>query len=343
LIRPSSPFLANPGSGLARDTWALPPLPSGMILQRKPAVSVVLVSDYGSGGTRAWDDLRGTLAAVARQDYAGAVEVLLSESAEQAATIPPDLTSLLPSLRVVLSPSQSSYVLKNRGVAAASADIVAMLDADCRPLPDWLSRIMAAFERHPDASVISGRTTYQGTRAGERILALLSRSYLDPGRAGTTRFISNNNAGWKRSVFLAHPLPEDAGPFAARLQSEAVLRDGGRLLFDPGIHTIHEFEGWRMEADIRRNAGFGTVITRLRDRRIPYSGLVRLGRLSIGLIAMGKTWNSWRDCVRCWRVYCRHWTELPLAMAVAPLVIALEIPGMWAAFAGRKVSATAYR
>jgi glycosyltransferase involved in cell wall biosynthesis len=314
-----------------------------MTLQSKPAVSVVLVSDYGAGGTRAWDDLRGTLAALARQDYAGAVEVLLSEIAEQAAIIPQDLTFVVPSLRVVLSPCRGSYALKNRGVAAATADHVAILDADCRPSPDWLSRIMTAFERYPDAWVISGRTTYQGTRAGERILALLSRSYLDPGRSGTTRFISNNNAGWKRSAFLTHPLPEDAGPFAARLQSEAVLRDGGYLLFDPRIHTIHEFEGWRMEADIRRNAGFGTVITRLSDRRMPHSRLVRLGRLSIGLIAMGKTWNSWRDCLRCWRVYCRHWTELPLAMALAPLVVALEIPGMWAAFAGRKISGTAYR
>ena len=202
---------------------------------------------------------------------------------------------------------------------------------------------MAAFQEFPDASVVSGRTTYEGTGAGERILALLSRSYLDPGRAGATQFISNNNAGWKRSAFLANPLPGDAGPFAARLQSEAVLRGGGRLWFDPKIHTIHEFEGWRMEADIRRNAGYGTVITRIRDRRMPQAWLVDLGRWSIALIVLGKTWNCWRDCVRCWRAYGLRRYELPLALAVAPIVIALEIPGMWAAFANRELSATAYR
>jgi hypothetical protein len=313
------------------------------VLPSKPALSVILVSDYAAGAPKGWEDLRSTLSSLARQDYTGSVEFLLSESVEHAAAIPADLTSLLPSLRIVLSPARGSYALKNRGVAAATADIIAILDADCSPEPDWARRLMAAFQEDPGATAVSGRTTYQGTTAGERILALLLRSYLDPGRAGATRFISNNNAGWKRSAFLAHPLPEDAGPFAARLQSEAVLRDGGRLLFDPRIRTTHEFEGWGMEADIRRNAGYGTVITRIRDRRMPHAWVVNLGRVSIPLIALGKTWDTWRDCVRCWRGYGVRRHELPLALAMAPIVIGLEIPGMWAAFANRELSETAYR
>jgi hypothetical protein len=68
-----------------------------------------------------------------------------------------------------------------------------------------------------------------------------------------------------------------------------------------------------------------------------------MGRLSIAPIAVGKTWNSWRDCVRCWRAYGVRPHELPLALAVAPVVIALEVPGMWAAFDNRELSATAYR
>jgi glycosyltransferase involved in cell wall biosynthesis len=301
------------------------------------------VSDYAAGAAKGWDDLRATLASLARQDYPGPVEFLLSESIEQAGSIPADLTSLLPSLRIVLSDARGSYALKNRGVAAATADIIAILDADCRVEPDWARRLVAAFEADPAAAVVSGRTTYAGRGVGERVLALLSRSYLDPGRAGPTRFISNNNAGWKRAVYLAHPLPEDSGPFAARMQSEAVLRDGGRLLFDPEIRTVHEFEGWRMETDIRRNAGYGSVITRIRDPRMPHAWVIKLGPPSIAAIAVAKIWDSWRDCLRCWRQYGVRPGELPLALALAPVVIALEIPGMWAAFANRELSVTAYR
>ncbi len=59
------------------------------------------------------------------------------ESANITQQIPSDFATILPSLRVILSSASSSYGLKNEGVQVASADIFAILDADCVPNPDW--------------------------------------------------------------------------------------------------------------------------------------------------------------------------------------------------------------
>lgn len=311
--------------------------------QERPALSVILVSDYAAGGEKGWHDLRETLGALARQESKENVEFILSENEEFALDIPSDLIELLPSLRVVRSSHTGSYALKNHGVAQARAEVIAILDADCSPAPDWLANLLRAFRENPGASAISGRTTYEGATMMERVLALLSRSYLDPGRAGATRFVSNNNAGWKRTVYLANPLPVDSGPFAARMQSEAVLRGGGILLFDPSIRTIHEFEGWGMELDIRRNTGFGTIVTRLRDPRLPWASLIRLGRVAIPFVFAGKTLNSWGDALRCWRNYGVRAHELPIALILAPVLISLEAPGMWAAYGNGTIDNSAYR
>ena len=308
-----------------------------------PPLSVVLVSDYAAGDNKGWEDLRHVLAALARQNYAGPMDCILSENERFADQVPADVKAVLPSLRVVTSPNEGSYALKNFGVSQARSEIVVILDADCSPAPDWASSIVAAFREHPDAAAISGRTTYEGRTLLERMLALLSRSYLDTVVAGPAEFISNNNAAWKRSVYLANPLPTDAGPFAARMQSEAVLRSGGKLRFDPAIRVVHEFEGWNMEVDIRRNTGFGTVITRIRDPRLPYARMIRAGRAVIPAIVAGKTWNAWRDCLRCWRVFGLRPHELPLALAMAPLLITLEAPGMWAAYGDHQVTGSSYR
>lgn len=324
------------------ETWVAA-APSYRMNQPRPTVSVILVSDYAAGGDKGWDDLRATLSALARQNSSEPVEFILSENEEFAESIPADLLQVLPSLRVVSSTHTGSYALKNHGVSQASADIIVILDADCSPASDWLANLISAFKAHPEASAISGRTTYEGATFMERVLALLSRSYVDPGHAGITRFVSNNNAGWKRDVYAANPLPTDSGPFAARMQSEAVLRSGGVLRFDPSIRTVHEFEGLAMELDIRRNTGFGTVITRLRDPRLPWARLIRLGRLSIPFIVAGKTWNSWGDAIRCWRLYGLRPHELPVALVLAPVLIVLEIPGMWAAYGNRAIVASAYR
>lgn len=310
----------------------------------KPEFTVILVSDYAAGEEKSWEVWRRTLLALAQQDFAGPAEFLLMEQDDIASQAPEDLWRILPSLRIVRSPhSGSSYALKNHGAQEARGDVIVMLDADCHPSPDWLRRIAAAWRAHPDAAAISGRTDYEGRSTADRLSALLTRSYVDQGTAGTTPFISNNNGSFRRSVYLAHPLPTGLGAFAGRIQSEAMRRAGGRLLFDPAIRVIHEFEGWSMEADIRKNCGYATVLTRLRDPRMPYAGLIRFGRLSIPLIVAGKTLNIWLDCIRCWRHFGVRYYELPLAIVFGAILTAMEVPGMWAAFGNQELSATAYR
>lgn len=312
-------------------------------MEQAPAISVVIVSDYAGGEEKAWDDLRLLLEALARQDADEVMEVLLVESDSVAAKIPPDLLQRFPSARIVTYPASSSYELKNEGVAAASADIVAVLDADCVPAPDWLRHLLLAMRAHPEFGVVSGRTTYPGRSLGERILSLLSRSYLDPGHAGENHFISNNNSAFRRQVYLQHPLPTDAGAFANRLQSEEILRHGGRLYFEPRMRVIHDFEGWAMEGDIRRNIGYGTIVTRLRDERVPYAWLTRLSYTSIPLFVVAKTLDSFWDCLRCHRHYGVEWYQLPLAFALAIVTHVMEAPGMARGFAGRPITETAYR
>jgi hypothetical protein len=171
----------------------------------------------------------------------------------------------------------------------------------------------------------------------------LSRSYLDPGRRGLTRFISGNAACFRRDVYRQHPLPEGLGAFASRIQSEAFLRDGATLLFNPELVVVHDFEGWPMERDIRRNHGYSTIITRLVDDRLPYARLVGAGILAIPLIVAGKTLDSVRDCLRCFRYYNVKTYELPLALALTVVTHVLEIPGMLAAYRGQTIGETAYR
>jgi glycosyltransferase involved in cell wall biosynthesis len=306
------------------------------------AVSVVVVSDYVSGADADRRRLQRTISALARQDFSGPVEHLLvvpsgQDLAEE------ELLDELPALRVLRAPDEGSYASKNLGVAACSGDVVALLDDDCIPEPDWLRRLVAPLVATPRLSAVSGRTTYPGDGLLDRLLALLSRAFLDPGGAGPTRFFSHNNGACRRDVYLRHPLPRALGPFASGLQSDDLLREGHLLWFEPAARVVHDFAGLAMEFDIRRNAGYGTVITRLHDRRRPYAWLMRLGVAAIPLIVAGKALSGAADCLRCWRAYGTRWYELPLALALVLPLHMLEVPGMWAAFRGRGIASSAYR
>jgi hypothetical protein len=308
-----------------------------------PAVSVVVVSDYAGTGADPWKDVRQTLAALAAQDLGEPFECLVVESSAEGATAPTDLEPLLPGVRLVTDPGRGSYALKNAGARAATADLVAILDADCTPRPDWLRVGLAALRADPTAIAVSGRTTYAGRGVGERALAVLSRAYLDPGAAGPTKFISNNNAIVRRADYLAHPLPTDGGPFASRIQSEAMRRRGARFRFEPGMVVVHEFEGWAMERDIRRNIGYGTIRIRQLDPKMPWAWMARLGVASIPLFVAARTVDSWWDALRAGRHYGLRWYEQPVAFALAIVVHVLEIAGMRQAFRDEPITSTAYR
>lgn len=312
-----------------------------------PHVTVLVVSDYAGGQDKAWADIRTTLGALANQDFDGSIETILVESSAVAETLPTDLSRELSGLRVELIQVSenfgSSYLLKNRGVELARADFVAVLDADCVPDTGWLRAAIEAIEARPNAAAVSGQTVYEGRTLSERALGVLSRAYIDRRGRGLTRFVSNNNVVFRRSVYLEHPLPTEGGPFAARLQSEALLRAGYQLAFEPAMRVTHDFEGWAMERDIRRNIGWATIKVRQIDPSMPQAWALRSGPLAVLLFFVGHVLESCWHVLRVGGHYDLPWYERPAAMALAFYVHALEIGGMRAAMAGRGVGPTAYR
>ncbi|HVO26371.1 MAG TPA: glycosyltransferase family 2 protein [Candidatus Margulisiibacteriota bacterium] len=299
----------------------------------QPAVSVLVVSDYGGRTAEDWGYLRETLATLSRQAFEEEVEVLLLDATPAGQQMPSDLLGIVPGLRVISSSGASSRELLNTAVRAATADLVVLLDGDCAPAPGWLRAAVDTMCAHPEVAAVSGRTTYPDKGFTCRVLATLSRSFVDPGGPGPTRFISNNNAIFRRDVLLAHPLPGLPRPLAARLQTEAIRLAGGALYFEPRMRVTHRFEGWPMERRIRRHVGYRAVRVRQLDPRVPHAWMLRFGMFAIPLMLAARTLDSWWDCVRAGRHYGLRWFELPAAFATAVAVHLLEIGGMVAAFA----------
>ena len=309
-----------------------------------PVVSVVIVSDYAGGAEKSWNDIRVMLTALASQDFNEEAEFLLVERADLEDHIPPDLKQIISKLRIVLIAEQSADALKNAGAGVARADIVAILDADCEPDPDWLGHLVRTLREHPEVAVVSGTTRYPNRSFIERATGLIGRSYNYRNRGGMTRFLNPNNVGYRRSVLLEYPLSMPDSPFGANtLQAEALRADGHRLYCEPRMRVTHDYEGWRMERDLRRHAGYALVKTRQIDRRVPFAWTARLGYFSVPLLFAGRTIFIWWFCLKNFRRYGVPWYELPATIFLAPAILAMEIPGMIRALQHRPILETAYR
>ncbi len=51
---------------------------------------------------------------------------------------------------------QSSYAARNRGIRAAIGEIIAFTDADCRPEPQWLEKLIEPFNNNPNLGIVAG-------------------------------------------------------------------------------------------------------------------------------------------------------------------------------------------
>jgi Glycosyl transferase family 2 len=307
-----------------------------------PVVSVIITSDYAVGSAQSRNDLRDCMVALSRQDVEEEIEFLLVESVRLEPAFTAELCRILPSLRIIASVERTAAALKNAGAVAASAELVALIDADCVADRGWLRRFLAVIREHPEVSAVTGRTYYASERLLYRIMGLLARSYLDVGEAGYTRHVAINNAGFRRSVLLSHPCA-DGGPHMSLLQAEALRRAGHRIFFDPRLAVCHAYDGWAAERQIRRSLGYGVIKTRLIDRRVPYASLARLGYLSIPLFAVMRALHGCWNCLRNRRFYGVAWYELPAAFMLAVVASVMELPGMLRAIQGKPLDKTAFR
>ncbi len=309
----------------------------------RPVVSVVVSVDFAPGDPETWDMLRAVLAALAEQDFAEPTEVLFVEFSDAATDIPADLIDILPSLRIQLATGKWNYDLLEQGVEAARADIVAIIGADCIPARTWLRRAVTALRDNPECAVVSGQTDYGPGSLFRRSMALLDRSYLHRGTPGQTTNLSNNNAAYRRAIYLSHPIGNDVGPFGSGLQEQALRQDGYRLYYEPRMRVTHNFEGWKFERQSRRHAGYIAFRQLEIDPTARGAWAARVGFPAIPVVYLLRVLTSWRRCLRHHRGYRIGWYETPVTMALATLTHALEVPGMVMAIQGRAIPRTQFR
>jgi glycosyltransferase involved in cell wall biosynthesis len=94
---------------------------------------------------------------------------------------------------------------RNRAIRAAQGEFVAFLDSDCVAQPDWLEKLIGAFESERVAAVTGRVTMPPPSNIYELTLKGTSRVH---GAGAAPRLVAGNMC-IRRSLLLQHPLDED--------------------------------------------------------------------------------------------------------------------------------------
>jgi GT2 family glycosyltransferase len=181
---------------------------------------------------------------------------------------------------------------RNTGLIAAKADIIAFLDDDCEPEPEWAQRLLAGYAEEDIAGVcgpIVPRTPpglmrgflnrnnplvplelelADGYSLPYRFYLYLKRQWSRPSKTGTRDVYSfaGANMSFRRKALF------DAGQFDERFRFGAEELDmcmrvtqtieGARLTFVPQARVIHHFKP-QLRDTLRRSRSYGVGSARL--------------------------------------------------------------------------------
>jgi peptidoglycan-N-acetylglucosamine deacetylase len=142
------------------------------------------------------------LRALCVQDYAGELQILVVDNASTDGTAQ---VARAFGVEVVAEPKRGYCNALAAGFAAATGEIIAVTDADTVPPDDWVSRLVATYDAHPDAVAVGGGLAYPDANLKSRILTDLLFPWLSRldriGPRGPHLWGANMSV--KRDAFLA--------------------------------------------------------------------------------------------------------------------------------------------
>lgn len=168
------------------------------------------------------------------------VEIIVVDNGSK--TSPADICNRFSGVRLLHQPVPGPGPARNMGVAAASGTILAFVDADCLPAPDWLSAIATRFAATPQACILGGdvrillkdpaRPTW--IEAYESVFAFRMKKYIkEKGFTGGGNLAVRAHVFRRVGDFLGITIAEDTewGQRASRL--------GYRVRYEPAMIVYH--------------------------------------------------------------------------------------------------------
>jgi len=248
------------------------------------------------------DDLTVTLDAVARQTYPRELFETIVVVDDTGHVESGEVVRRYPWVSIVRSPQHSYFAGKNLGARAARGEIVALLDSDCEPVPEWLSMLTAPFA-DAGVSAVAGCTRYTGTSLHARTFDVPDFSIVVGDKLGHASAFHLNNSAFRRETFLARPLDarirRDGGCVLLYHELRAA---GARIMYAPQARVSHGLD-FAQRGLLKKhfNRGFDGVTVYRADERAVLRGtrlFRRFGALALIAFLPRRILLDWLRLIR---------------------------------------------
>ncbi|HEY1610626.1 MAG TPA: glycosyltransferase family 2 protein [Paraburkholderia sp.] len=203
------------------------------------------------------DDLARCLSALLRQQRVPDQIVVIARAEDDAthACLAEHATPRVLKVDVAIVDEPGQVAALNRGLDAATGDVIAITDDDAAPRTDWLARIATGFEADPTLGALGGRDwVHEDGRVldGERPLVgkvyfsgrIVGNHHLGVGGAREVDLLKGANMSYRRDAIRNIRFDRRLRGSGAQVHNDmafsmAVKRAGWKLMYDPRVAVDH--------------------------------------------------------------------------------------------------------
>jgi glycosyltransferase involved in cell wall biosynthesis len=311
----------------------------------RPRVTVVIetiTTRFDSANGSLVDDLGITLHALDKQTYPrDLIEQIVVIDDEVSHSDVEKLRNRYPAVKLVRSPASNYFAAKNTGTAAASGDVVALLDGDCEPAPDWLETLLAPLTS--GVAAVGGCTRYTGGSWAARTFSIPDFAYVLAETNGAASGFNINNVAFPREVLLNHPfdtrISRNGGCYFLFHQLRA---EGARIVYESRAVVAHglDIDGFGFVRKHFDRGHDGVTVYRL-DKNAVLRGtrlFRRLGGIALVPIIGRRILVDWMRLWRHRRQIGISLVALPYFAVIALVLRLIELTGGLTAVLASKVS-----
>jgi glycosyltransferase involved in cell wall biosynthesis len=213
---------------------------------------------------------------------AAEVVVVVDDTDHASARLVAERAADWPELRSVRPHDHGTVVAYNCGLAAAQSQLVAFVDDDAVPEPDWLARIIRTFERDERIAAVGGRDVVVENggvlqRRGRLRPAIwpvpvgriqwfgrmIANHHVGEGKPRDVDVLKGVNMSFRRTLVIAHGFDGRVRGRGAQVHLELSaclpLRGQGlRIVYDPAIVVLH-YPAPREAGDARTDIGTDAI------------------------------------------------------------------------------------
>ena len=300
----------------------------------RPHVTVVIetiTTRFDSSNGSLVNDLEIILEALNKQTYPRElIEQIVVVDDEVSPRDVEELRRRHPAVKLVWSPANNYFAAKNAGTEAATGGVVALLDGDCKPAPDWLEALLAPLTS--GVAAVGGCTRYTGGSWAARTFSIPDFAYILADENGAASGFNINNVAFPREVLLHHPfdtrISRNGGCYFLFHQLRA---EGARVLYESRAVVAHgiDIDGLGFMRKHFERGRDGVAVYRLDDQAILRGtrAFRRFGGLALAPITGRRILLDWMRLLRHRRQIGIRLFALPYFAAIAFLLRTIELTG----------------